>query len=59
MLLIMRLIILSVNLSLVAVALSAPLYWGFSQQGGTTKLIGSSFGVLGKDATYDYVVGAY
>ncbi|KAI4162703.1 MAG: hypothetical protein LQ342_003749 [Letrouitia transgressa] len=52
----MRLIILSVNLSLVAVALSAPLYWGFSQQGGTTKLIGSSFGVLGKDATYDYVI---
>ena len=32
-------------------------YWGFFQQGGTTKLFGSSFGLLGKDATYDYVVG--
>ena len=31
-------------------------YWGFSQQGGITKLFGSSFGLLGKDATYDYVV---
>ena len=34
-------------------------YWGFFQQGGTTKLFGSSFGLLGKDATYDYVVSRY
>ncbi|CAF9939106.1 MAG: hypothetical protein HETSPECPRED_001483, partial [Heterodermia speciosa] len=30
--------------------------WGFFQQGGTTKLFGSSIGLLGKDATYDYVI---
>ncbi|KAL9039526.1 MAG: hypothetical protein Q9214_004840 [Letrouitia sp. 1 TL-2023] len=52
----MQLNILFIELNVVAAALSAPLYWGFFQQSGTTKLIGSSFGVIGKDATYDYVI---
>ena len=34
-------------------------YTSFFQQDGTTKLLGSSFGLLGKNATYDYVVGNY
>ena len=34
-------------------------YWGFFQQGETAKLFGNSFGLLGKDATYDYVASTY
>ena len=34
-------------------------YTSFLQQDGTTKLLGSSFRLLGKNATYDYVVGTY
>lgn len=33
---------------------SAP--FGYNQVNGVTQLIGSSFGVLGRDATFDYVV---
>ena len=29
---------------------------GFYQQGGTTKLLGTSFAIPGQNATYDYVV---
>lgn len=29
---------------------------GFTQQNGRTRLLGSSFGVLGLNATFDYVV---
>ena len=47
-----RLVALLVPIS----SVSADVYWGFFQQGGTSKLFGSSFGLLGKDATFDYVV---
>lgn len=30
--------------------------FGFTQQNGRTRLVGSSFGVLGINATFDYVV---
>ncbi|KAL8833982.1 MAG: hypothetical protein Q9170_003984 [Blastenia crenularia] len=29
---------------------------GFTQQGGRTRLLGSSFGILGLNATFDYVI---
>ena len=29
---------------------------GYTQQNGRTRLLGSSFGVLGVNATFDYVV---
>jgi len=30
--------------------------FGFFQQSGHTKLLGTSFGILGQNAAYDYVV---
>ena len=40
-------------MALISAAWSAP---GYTQQNGRTRLIGSSFGVLGINATFDYVV---
>ncbi len=44
---------------LLACSASIPTAWsapGFTQQNGIIRLIGSSFGVLGINATFDYVV---
>jgi hypothetical protein len=30
--------------------------FGYYQSSGQTKLLGTSFGILGQDAAYDYVV---
>ena len=49
----------SVVTSLLAAAVicnAAPTRFEFYQSGGTTKLLGTAFGLIGKDATYDYVV---
>ena len=43
-------------LGFIAAICAAPTQWRFYQQGGTTKLLGTAFGLIGKDATYDYVV---
>lgn len=40
-------------MALISAVWSAP---GYTQQNGRTRLIGSSFGVLGINATFDYVV---
>ena len=49
----MRCCLLLACMALIPAAWSAP---GYTQQNGRTRLIGSSFGVLGINATFDYVV---
>lgn len=39
--------------------LSCAAEWGYYQENGQTKLLGSSFGTLGMNATFDYVVSAF
>lgn len=44
--------------SFLLIGLSVAAIPGYTQAGGQTRLLGSSFGVPGVNATYDYIVGA-